>query len=958
MKFLIAIIFFLLGSSAWAQKFVLDQVLVECPVSISCTERRTKLESLTGEYRSLVHFKNTIRLLSSDGGYSSFYYELTEDNKKTILNVYFKLKPLIEEINIGFLDRNLESDPNQLINMREGDTYEEQRLKTNIEGINKKLEALGYPYSSHNYEVIEKENKVHINIVITLGEPILFKGVSSNAKSAFVKDFLENKFTKFYNRPFELNKYKLFLDEAQKELFNYGYYLINLDFTSKIKGTRVSLNIQVSNDSLFAFDFRNLERENHGAIMSLISDLFRKFKRPLSESTIKQAVSEYYEKRALLNTEVKVETSKFVNKYSEEAVLYRLTFNEKYKTRLVDVHFDGNVYISAPKLKKMFQKEAFELASINYYDQDYFDYFAGYLKSEYIYRGFVQVKINGPLVTFDEGKHTAQVTYHIQEGQRAILRTISLAGLPADMEDKILAQFNNKAGQPFNPVNLPEDLKLVTSYLQENGYYFAEVTNATDDSIVTYSRTGSDVDVLISVNPGPLVQLNRVIILGNYKTRRRVLTKKIRIEQGELITPTKTREIESLISSTGLFNSVVVYPVKHNAKSTSTDLVVKVSEREYGLLEVAPGFRTDLGLKLLATASYTNIGGANRSITLTGQVNQRLSYAVFDPRRRREHKKLLEYNSTFSFTQGDLFDTSVDYQLGLTFQRKRFYSFDGDIQRVNNTFTRDFTKRFSGSFRHQLEQITQTDATEARDNGSFKIGAITPSLTYDLRNSQVNPLKGAFFNMSCEFANPYFLSQKTPNLEINYYKLISRNRFYIPFRNGTIAISVAGGVQENLAKSVITGPDGQAQTVQDVQQDGHTFNYKRTAGYIPNIKVFRLSGQDIVRGYTDEEINKLPNKYDISQVRIQNRAFMANFKLEPRYFITETFMAGIFYDAGRVFVDQMNFNDLRSSVGISFKILTPVGTLDFDYGIKTLRKTNLDGSLETPGRLHVSIGFF
>jgi outer membrane protein insertion porin family len=958
MKFLVTIILFLIGTSAWAQKFILDKVLVNCPESLSCNERRTKMESLTGEYRSLVHLKDTIRLMSSDGGYSSFYYELIEENEKTSLNIHFKLKPLIEEINIGFSDRNLEADPNQLINIREGETYEELRLKSSIDGINKKLEALGYPYSSHRYEVIEKENKVHINIVITLGKPILFKKVSSNSKSAFVKEFLKNKFNKFYNRPFELNKYKIYLDEAQKELFDYGYYLINLDFTSKIKGQRVLLNIQVSNDTLFAFDFRNLQKEDHGKMMSLISDLFRKFKRPLSESTIKQAISDHYEKMALLNTKVKVETSKFVTKYAEVAVLYRLTFDEKYKTRLVDVHFDGNVYFTTEKLKKMFEKEAFELASINYYDQEYFDYFAGYLKNEYIARGFVQVRINGPMKTFDQGKRTSQVTYNIQEGQRAILRTISFQGLPEGAEEKILPFFNNKAGQPFNPINLAEDIKHVTAYLQEEGYYFAEVTNATEDSIVTYSRTGSDVDVMINVNAGPLVKLNRVIILGNYKTRRRVLTKKIRIEEGEVITPTKTRDIENAISSTGLFNSVVAYPVKHNAKSSSTDLVVKVTEREYGLLELAPGFRTDLGLKLTGTASYTNIGGANRSVTITGQVNQRLSYAVFDPRRRHEHKKITEYNSTFNFAQGNLFDSNVDYQLGLTFQRKRFYSFDGDIQRVNNTFTRDFSKRFSGSFRHQLEQITQTDATEARDKGSFKIGAITPSLTYDLRNSQVNPVKGAFFNMSCEFANPYFLSQKTSNLEINYYKLISRNRFYIPFKNGTVAISMAAGVQENLAKNVVNGPDGQPQIVQDVQQNGHTFNYKRTAGYIPNIKVFRLSGQDIVRGYTDEEINKLPNKYDISQVRIQDRAFMANFKLEPRYFITDNFMAGIFYDAGRVFVDQMNFNDLRSSVGISFKILTPVGTLDFDYGIKTLRKTNLDGSLETPGRLHVSIGFF
>jgi outer membrane protein insertion porin family len=133
---------------------------------------------------------------------------------------------------------------------------------------------------------------------------------------------------------------------------------------------------------------------------------------------------------------------------------------------------------------------------------------------------------------------------------------------------------------------------------------------------------------------------------------------------------------------------------------------------------------------------------------------------------------------------------------------------------------------------------------------------------------------------------------------------------------------------------------------------------KQTQGYIPNIKVFRLTGMDIVRGFSDEEINKLPDRRDISQTRVQNRAYLALFKLEPRFFVNDSFMVGTFLDAGRVFVDQVDMGQLRSSAGVTFKILTPVGTLDFDYGFKLLRKRNANGTLEDPGRFHVSIGFF
>jgi outer membrane protein insertion porin family len=160
---------------------------------------------------------------------------------------------------------------------------------------------------------------------------------------------------------------------------------------------------------------------------------------------------------------------------------------------------------------------------------------------------------------------------------------------------------------------------------------------------------------------------------------------------------------------------------------------------------------------------------------------------------------------------------------------------------------------------------------------------------------------------------------------------------------------MVGGIQENLANEYKKDSSGSPVVTDGVREN---------SGYIPNIKLFRLTGTDIVRGFSDEEINRLSNGNDIGTDRVQKRAYMANFKLEPRYFINDSLMAGVFYDAGRVYKDEVDFGELRQSVGVTFKVVTPVGTLDFDYGVKLLRK-KLDGDrLESPGRFHVSIGFF
>src|SRR5690606_5114068 len=138
------------------------------------------------------------------------------------------------------------------------------------------------------------------------------------------------------------------------------------------------------------------------------------------------------------------------------------------------------------KLHSMFDKEAFELASLKYYDREYFSYFQEYLKTQYITNGYVQVRVSDPLANMDPNKTIVNLEYNIYEGVRAYVRRIEFDGLPLDLEDKVLDQLTNRLGNPFNPITMMDDIRKVSSILQENGYYYAEVTNSNDNELVQY----------------------------------------------------------------------------------------------------------------------------------------------------------------------------------------------------------------------------------------------------------------------------------------------------------------------------------------------------------------------------------------------------------------------------------------------------------------------------------------
>src|SRR5690606_15578428 len=113
--------------------FTLSEVTVDCPPSDTCTQRRSRFNNLMGDYRSLLHLKETLRVMASDGGYQNLSYELHKDGEKLSLRINFKLKPLIKELNIGFTDRNIEHDPLQLFTLREGEFFESQKLESSME---------------------------------------------------------------------------------------------------------------------------------------------------------------------------------------------------------------------------------------------------------------------------------------------------------------------------------------------------------------------------------------------------------------------------------------------------------------------------------------------------------------------------------------------------------------------------------------------------------------------------------------------------------------------------------------------------------------------------------------------------------------------------------------------------------------------------------------------------------
>ena len=909
-----------------------------CPEENNCDQLRDSLKSLRRNYIDIDHLADTIKIYVANEGVKNLSYELVKKDENYSLRFVMEQKQRIVDVAEVAFERNRGIELPSILPLKRDDFLDLRRVEQTSSLIKEIAKEKGYPNTTVNISFQDKKRGVLVKINVDLKEPVWVKKINISSGSIFLKDKLQTIIGEYYNKPFDSQSIKADLEDARKLFLQFGYYLNEIELKTKnLTSNKVVLFINIKNTRTYTFHIKSSSFDAPENIKKYLSNSIIGFKREMTEENVSGALKDYFRGLGIRGVEIEVKKRKVITARKEVNIQYDIEVKEGGRVKLADVAFKGNTHFTDEELNKLFYKNASSLISAGIHDERYYDSFLKLLREEFIKKGFVSVFIDKPFVKYEKEKQEVIVTFRIREGIQSKIVEYNLNGIPEELKEKIRPLLSHTVGKFFNPLKFEEELVLIQDYLKNEGFYFTKITNLNTNSLVTYYEDNSQVKIDLNIDLGRKLFVGDIIIIGNNQTRKILIKRELRFKPRDLVTIKSIEQSQVALLSLGIFNSVQIQPV--NNQRSKTDILVFVREKDFGTIEIAPGIRSDLGLKISSVVNYNNIDGMNKKITFKGSVNQRFHLNSLDDTRRRTSSSLVEYSTEVNYSENYIFHSNFDFSTQISKARRRFFSFDADIQRFNLRLSRDFTRWFQSSIKYQIETISQFDATVDREHGHFQIGSITPAVSFDFRDRPINPTAGAFFNLSCEFANPALLSQQNDELTINYYKLISRNRFYVPMsRDVVIAMSAAFGIQENLANGV--------------NEDGSS------EGYIPNIKVFRLIGADFVRGYEDNEINRVSTLQDISEVEINKRAYMANIKFEPRLMLSDSTILGVFYDAGRIFVDEFKQDELRSAVGLSFKYLTPVGTLDFDYGIKLLRKRDENGNLDSPGRLHVSIGFF
>ena len=686
--------------------------------------------------------------------------------------------------------------------------------------------------------------------------------------------------------------------------------------TKLMESGKIDLNVRVDYGYRIRFGFRGNTQFSYRELISFVREIKEVSAGTDYLESVKRKIIEAYKEIGLANVQI----TTLVHEDSAKGIRFvSLVISEGSKIKIRDLKINGINSLSEDEVRDKFASLATRLIQRGFFDESGLNK-AGELLAEYLVsNGYLSARLEFSKFEFNQSHTEVSVTLLFNEGVQTMVDDVAISGSKSLSVKDVESALSLERGKPFNIFAFERGLVILKEKYQDLGHLSAQILNEGTESIVKYSRDQSTVKIQLDIDEGPIFRVGVVIVRGNTKTHARVITRELPLKRGDVLTKPLLNEAEDNLRKLNLFSSIVVRTLDAPGEDGEKDILILVEESKPGSIEVAPGYRTDLGLRLALGSTYSNLGGWNRSVSGQLAVNHRL-----------ENYHFPELSLSIGFREPYLAGLPLVFTSNLYIYDRQYYSFDANVFRITAGIKKELLKWLTGSFEYSYELVhiynvhgSQYTSADARTD---LIGAVIPGLTVDTRNDHFNPTRGFHSVNRFELATRFLGSDQN----VGYYKATSMNSTYLKLWDDWVLALAAN------------------------------FGYERSdlaGNIIPVFKLFRMGGVGTVRGYAEDSIEV--EKYK----SVYGALAMIDYRAELRVPLSLNFGTVAFVDAGNLFLDRIagNPGNLRSSVGTGFRYKTPVGPVALDVAYTMQDVPQVGDTIVPTGdrfRVHFAIGSF
>ncbi|TWX73879.1 outer membrane protein assembly factor BamA [Colwellia sp. C1TZA3] len=585
------------------------------------------------------------------------------------------------------------------------------------------------------------------------------------------------------------------------------------------------------------------------------------------------------------------------------------------------------------------------------------------IKSYYLDRGYLQYKVDSTQVSMTPNKEAVYITLNVTEGEIYTVSEVDFMGDMAGFEKTIRAITPIKTEELYNGALVTYSEELVSKFLGRYGYAYPKVV-----TIPEIDEENKTVKLVLSIDPGKRVYVNRINFTGNNVTSETVLRREMRQMEGAWLSNNLVEGSKAWLQRLPYMETVEFETNQLPGEDDLVDIDFKVKEQPSGSFTAGIGYGSTTQLSLNAgiqqnnflgtgnrlgfsinTSSYSksaNVSYTDPYFTVDGvSLGGNLFYQEFDA----GNANLVEYNNK---TYG------AGMTLGFPINEYVRLSFGAGYK--NNGITR----------LESYEQIQKfyelySDPDDPDGGLNFENFDINAAISRSTLNRGTFPTAGSQQSLSYKMT--------TPNSDVNYFKINLDTKWYFPLTQD------------------------QRWTVLAKFQLGYGNGYGSIEGndqVLPFWENFRAGGSGTLRGFesnivgpraiyrrptsipgTPDSVGSdggccLGPDHDFIQTSRRsvggNAIAIAGLELiVPTPFLDEGFSnsvrSSIFIDAGNVWDTEFDLNsykDLnsverekiadysdvgryRASAGLSVQWLSPMGPMIFSFA-KTLKEVKGD----------------
>ena len=555
------------------------------------------------------------------------------------------------------------------------------------------------------------------------------------------------------------------------------------------------------------------------------------------------------------------------------------------------------------------------------------------LRSFYQNQGYLDFKVDSVQVSVAPNKSDIFITINVTEGKQYTVNEITLGGDMLGLENEVKPLIVYEKDEIYNAERINEITKTIVDKYSSLGYAFATVT---PNPVPVEGRDA--VNVVLTVDPGRRAYVRHVNITGNTRTRDDVIRREVRQYESAWFDSDKVKISRDRIDRLGYFETVTAEPKPVEGTRDQVDLEINVKERPTGSISLGAGYSTSDGVILSAGFAQDNVFGSGKSFSVEVNTSKSMrTYAVsliepyITPEGISRHIDL--YDRRVDLDELDV--SNVAYETigaGL--------SFGIPVTELDRVFLGARIEQTKVDLRGQNPNggTYDEDVTSPQRYWDYvdeygddpKAMLLTLGWSRDSRDNVLAPTRGRYQRVSAEFALPVW--------DQRYYRATYQLTQYFPLsKNWTLGTNLQLGW-------------------------GDTYGGKM----FPFFKNFYAGGIGSVRGF---ETSSLGPRDGVTNDRLGgDRQFIFSAELlTPLPGADRTLRGLLFFDAGNVwgyrrdgvgvdnyYREDLDFGDLRYSVGFGVAWISPLGPLKFSLAFPLNKK---DGDDTQRFQFQIGTGF-